>query len=159
MYSNKQISKTDVPAKRVDIVSVKLVREGSCTFKSRFINNPADAVSLVEPFLADCDREKVIVLCLDTKAQPTAISTCSVGTVNSSLIHPRELFKESILCNAASVILAHNHPSGIPTPSEDDISITKRLSEAGKVLGIDVIDHVIIGSNGNYKSFKELGLL
>ena len=147
-------------AKRVNIVSIKLCKESSVLYEPRFVNNPADAADLVREFLSDCDREKIIAVCLDTKHQPTAITTISIGTINSSLIHPREVFKTAILSNSAAIILAHNHPSGKPEPSNDDINITKRLVDAGTVLGINVIDHVIIGAaNGQYKSMRELRLI
>ena len=148
------------PAKRVNIVSVKLVRESSVLYKERTINSPSDSANLLEPFLKDEDRECFLVICLDTKNQPTAIHTVSIGTLNSSLVHPRETFKPAILSNSNSVILAHNHPSsGDPTPSHEDHEVTHRLVEAGKILGIEVLDHIIIGSNSRYISFKEKGIL
>ena len=146
-------------AKRVEIVSVKLCREASILYEQRQVQNPGDAARLVEGFLADSDREMIMAVCLDTKHQPTAITTVSVGTLNSSLVHPREVFKVAILSNAAAMILAHNHPSGVATPSEDDIAITKRLIDAGTVMGIDVLDHIIIGGTDNYKSMRELGVI
>lgn len=147
------------PAKRVDIVTVKLVREASVLYKDRTINSPADSANLLEPFLKDEDRECFLVICLDTKNQPTAIHTVSIGTLNSSLVHPREVFKVALLANSNTVILAHNHPSGDPTPSREDREVTSRLFEAGKILGIEVLDHIIIGSNSKYVSFKEKGIL
>ena len=81
-----------------------------------------------------------------------------IGTLNASLVHPREVFKDAIAHSAASVVLAHNHPSGDPEPSEDDLTITKRLIEAGKILGVEVIDHLIVGKNGFF-SFKAKGLV
>jgi len=87
-----------------------------------------------------------------------AANTVSIGTVNASLVHPREIFKVALLCNASAVILAHNHPSGNPTPSHEDIDITNRLKKAGEILGIEVLDHIIIGDN-TWTSFKEKGLI
>jgi len=147
------------PAKRINIVSVKLVREASVLYQNRTINSPTDSATLLQPFLQDEDRECFLVICLDTKNQPTAIHTVSTGTLNSSLVHPRELFKVAILANSSTLIVAHNHPSGDPTPSREDMEVTKRLVEAGKILGIEVLDHIIIGSNSRYLSFKEKGLL
>lgn len=83
----------------------------------------------------------------------------STGTLNSSLVHPREVFKVVLMANANSVLLYHNHPSGDPTPSKEDLEVTQRIHEAGKVLGIEVMDHIIIGSNGHYVSLKERGIL
>lgn len=95
---------------------------------------------------------------INTKNKPTAIHTVSIGTLNSTVVHPREIFKAAILSNAASIILAHNHPSGDPTPSKEDIGITKRLVDAGELLGITVMDHIIIGEN-NYVSMKKRSLI
>lgn len=145
-------------AKRVNIVSLKIVRESSLLYDQRRITSPDDAANLVKSFLADSDRENFIVICLNTKNEPNAIHTVGVGTLNSSQIHPRELFKTSILANSASIIVAHNHPSGDPTPSMEDIEITKRLTDAGKLLGIEILDHIIIG-NGTFVSFKQKGLI
>ncbi len=150
---NKQIA-----AKRVNIVSVKLVKESSISYKNRQINSPTDAIGLLQEFMGDSDREKFVVLCLDTKNQPTTISVVSIGSLNSSLVHPRELFKIAILSNSNAVILCHNHPSGICTPSQEDIEVTKRLVAAGEILGIEILDHVILGDN-QYASLKERGVI
>jgi DNA repair protein RadC len=91
---------------------------------------------------------------LDTKNRLLSWETVSLGTLSTSVVHPREVFKGAILANAASIILCHNHPSGDPKPSAEDIAITKRLAEAGKILGIDVLDHIIFGEEG-FVSLKE----
>lgn len=145
-------------AKRINIVSVKMVKESSLLYMERRISSPEEAAKLLYKFLEDADREHFMVICLNTKNEPTAIHTVSVGTLNSSQVHPRELFKAAILANSASVILAHNHPSGDPSPSREDIEITERLKKAGEVLGIDVMDHIIIGAN-RFTSFKAKGLM
>jgi DNA repair protein RadC len=108
--------------------------------------------------------EEFHVLLLDTKQRLIRDVSVSRGTLNSSLVHPREVFKEAIRAAAASVILVHNHPSGDPTPSSDDIKITRELIEAGRVLKIEVVDHIIIGKRGAsraeiYASLKEMGLI
>lgn len=144
------------PAKRVNIVSVKLVREGSVLYKERRVQSPADAYKLLKPLLADADREVFVVVCLDTKNQPTAMHVCHVGSLNASIVHPREVFKSAILANAASVLVAHNHPSTDPTPSREDIEVTKRLVEAGRIVGIELLDHVIVGGE-RFVSLKEKG--
>lgn len=147
------------PAKRINIVSIKMVREGSILYNIRKISSPADAVNLGRHFLEDSDREQLIACCMDIKNQPTSISVVSVGSLNSSIVHPREVFKIAILSNAASIIIFHNHPSGDVTPSSEDINITHRLKEVGKLIGIDLIDHIIIGSEGSYCSLKEKEIL
>lgn len=148
----------DRPAKRVDWVTIRLVKEKSVLYGRRKISTPKDAMELVNGFLEYCDREQLVVCSLDTKNQPTAMEVVSVGTVNSSLIHPREVFKTSILSNASSVIIFHNHPSGDPTPSEEDKNITRRLKEAGQILGIEVLDHIIVADD-KFCSLKEKGFL
>lgn len=102
------------------------------------------------------DRENFVILGLNTKNRVILKETVSIGTLSSSLVHPREVFKPLIRFSCGSVILTHNHPSGICTPSSDDLAITNRLVEAGKLLGIEVVDHVILGFN-NYCSLKERG--
>lgn len=140
--------------KRINIVSMKMIREKSILYSPRKITCPSDGVELAKEVLNESDREKFIVISLDTKNQPTTIDICSVGSLNASIVHPREVFKTAILSNAASILLAHNHPSGDPNPSKEDISITERLKEAGDVVGIKVLDHIIIGEDCYY-SLKE----
>lgn len=143
------------PSKRVNIVSLKMVKEASVLYENRKVASPNDAVDLIKDFLQESDREKCILICLDTKNQPTFLTTISIGSLNSSIIHPREVFKLAIMSNSASIIMAHNHPSGDPNPSKEDMGITKRLVEAGEILGIKIIDHIIVGDGDRYYSFKE----
>ena len=147
------------PAKRINIVTIKMVKEGSILYDVRQISTPSDAAGLGRKFLEDSDREQVIVCCLDTKNHPVSLNVVSIGCLNSSLIHPREIFKTAILSNAAGIILFHNHPSGDPEPSQEDINITTRIKEAGKIMGIELLDHIIIGSEGAFCSLKGKGLL
>jgi DNA repair protein RadC len=104
--------------------------------------------------IGDSDKEKIIVMYLDTKNRIIKHELVSMGTLNSSLIHPREIFKTAIKEGTNSIIIAHNHPSGDPTPSKDDRDITKALFSAGELLEIQLLDHVIVGKD-NYYSFKE----
>src|SRR5699024_12513778 len=152
LYNQKhrnQAKKGDVPvpAKRVNIVRLQMVKECSVLYKNRVIRSPEDGYELFKQFLGDVDREHFVVACLDTKNQPTAINVCHIGSLNSSIVHPREMMKTAILSNAASLIVAHNHPSGNPKPSQEDIDVTRRLKEAGKIMGIDVLDHLVIGED------------
>lgn len=151
-------SKDNQPAKRINIVSIKMVKEASVLYDIRKIDSPKDGAELGKRFLQDLDREQLIVCCLDTKNQPTAINVVSVGSLNTSIVHPREVFKLAILSNSASIILFHNHPSGDPEPSKEDISISERIKESGIILGIKLIDHIIIGNN-SYCSLKEKGIV
>ena len=141
--------------KRVDIVSIKVVKDYSIQYSPRKVSNPRDAYKLFERFLLDIDREKFLVACFNTKNEPVNISVVSVGTLNSSLVHPREVMKIAILSNSNSIMIAHNHPSGSLEPSTEDKNITDRLIKVCEILGIKLLDHIIIGTKDNYFSFKE----
>lgn len=129
----------------------------SSTYKYK-ICSPNDVSNLLMENMRHLKKEHFRVLLLDTKNQIISMENISIGDLNSSIVHPREVFKMAIKKSSASMILVHNHPSGDPKPSKEDVSITNRLIECGKILGINVLDHVIIG-NGRYISFKEKGLL
>ena len=120
------------------------------------IKGPEAVVKALRASIKDKAKEHFKLILLNPRNKIIGISTISIGTLNASLVHPREVFKDAITHSAASVVLAHNHPSGDPEPSEDDIEITKKLVESGKILGIEVIDHIIIGKN-DYYSFKAKG--
>jgi DNA repair protein RadC len=122
------------------------------------IKDPQSVVKAIRASIKDKAKEHFKLILLNPRNKIIGISTISIGILNASLVHPREVFKDAITHSAASVVLAHNHPSGDPEPSEDDIMITKRLIEAGKILGIEVMDHIIIAKNGFF-SFKERGLV
>ncbi len=122
------------------------------------IRNPQDIFDLLKASFQDLDREHFKVVHLNTKNQVLRIETTAIGILSSSPVHPREVFKEAVKMSSAGVVLAHNHPSGDPTPSNDDLLLTSRLKEAGEILGISVIDHVIFGDN-RYVSLKERGHL
>lgn len=151
------MSKTQ-SAKRVNIVQIKLIREKTMHYQNRKIRSPQDAYELLSSFLGPVDREHFLLLCLDTKNQPTCIQTVHIGSLNSSIVHPREVFKSAILSNSASIIVGHNHPSNITTPSTEDVEVTQRLKEAGSILGIELIDHLILCEN-TFLSLKERGYL
>lgn len=122
------------------------------------VNSPQDVAHIVMEEMRFLDREHFRVVTLSTKNHVLGISPISIGSLNSSLVHPRECFKEAIRRNSNAIILLHNHPSGDPTPSQEDIEVTRRLVEGGKILGIEVLDHVIIGDN-RFTSLKERGIL
>ena len=122
------------------------------------IKDPRSVVKAIRASIKDKTKEHFKLILLNARNKILGISTISIGSLNASIVHPREVFKDAIMHNAYSVVLAHNHPSGDPEPSEDDLTITKRFIEAGKILGIEVIDHIIITKTGFF-SFKEKGLL
>jgi DNA repair protein RadC len=109
-------------------------------------------------FLMKETKEMFITLHLDGKNRIICMDLVSIGSLNQSIVHPREVFKTALLSNAAAIILVHQHPTGDPSPSSEDLSITKRLKEAGEFMGIKVLDHIIVG-DGEYLSFVEHGLL
>ena len=121
------------------------------------VKTPEEVVNLVRSRLKGKKKEYFLALLLDTRNQLIKVSEISVGSLDSNIVHPREVFKEAISASAASVIFVHNHPSGDPTASEDDIKLTKRLAQTGEIVGIDVLDHVIIGDK-KYLSLKREGL-
>ncbi|MFP3719852.1 DNA repair protein RadC [Niallia circulans] len=145
-------------SKRINIVSIKAVKESSLLYKERSVRSPEDGYNLLKYFLEDKDREHFIVVALNTKNEPVAINTCHIGSLNASIVHPREVMKLGILSNAASIIVGHNHPSGQPSPSKEDIEVTERLKKAGVILGIELLDHIIVGDE-SFVSLKEKGYI
>ena len=125
--------------------------------KKSVVKTPEDVVNLIQQKLKGKKKEYFLVLCLDTRGKLIKTSEVSVGSLDSSVVHPREVFREALTASAASIIVAHNHPSGDPEPSEDDIKLTRRLADAGNILGIEVLDHIIAGDN-SFKSLKREGL-
>jgi DNA repair protein RadC len=121
------------------------------------ITSPTDAANLLMPEMARLEQEHLRVLLLDTKNRVLDSPTIYIGNVNASIIRPAEVFREAIKVNATALVVAHNHPSGDPTPSPEDVQVTRTLVEAGKMLGIELLDHIIIGQQ-KFVSLKERGL-
>lgn len=121
------------------------------------LNSPQEVARYLLPRLSFLSQEHFLTLHLNTKNRLLGMETITIGTLDSSLVHPREVFKGAIRQSSAALILAHNHPSGDPQPSKEDLHLTRRLKESGELLGIPILDHVIIG-NQNYYSMKEEGL-
>lgn len=122
------------------------------------INSPGDAADLIMVELREFKQEILKVLLLNTKNVVIGIYNASMGSLNSSIVHPREIYKEAIRKSAASIIMVHNHPSGDPSPSSEDLAATGRIKEVGKIIGIELLDHIIIG-DGKYISLREKNLL
>lgn len=140
-----------------EIVKIKQVIQEVHELDKYKIYSPKDASYIATQMIGDDDREVFLVMVLNTKNQVVAVHRAHVGSLNSSIVTPREVFKAAILNNAASIIVSHQHPSGDPTPSNEDIEVTKRLMDAGRILGIDVLDHLIVTPTGKYYSLKEKG--
>ena len=144
---------------KLNVVRIKLI-DDTPLFGNELIQSADDAIFLMQKELRNCDRETFCALHLNAKGKPLSMSVVSIGELNSTLVHPREVFKASILSNASAVIFMHNHPSGELTPSEEDKKATKRLEMAGQILGIPVVDHIIVGENKeNYYSFHANDIL
>ena len=118
---------------------------------------PGDVYQLMRPRLKGADREHFYALLLNTKNVVLAVELISVGSLNASIVHPREILKPAIAISAGSIILVHNHPTGDPGPSREDIEFTRRFAQCGELIGIELLDHVIIGDNGHFVSLKERG--
>jgi len=142
--------------------SLRIVKESGGRYDiDKYVRNPFQARDLfVEVVELDRRAEEVFAIAtLDVKNKVTGVFEVSTGTLTSSLVTPREVFKRAILQNAAGIVLAHNHPSGVADASSDDISVTKKLQKAGKIMGINVVDHIIIGSRDSFISMQEENLM
>jgi len=170
-YSIKQLSLANISrlmqvhgvgkAKAAQIAAVFELARRLETFveePKRKVCSPKDVYTLMYPKMREQKKEKFITLCLDTKNQILREEVVSIGSLNASIVHPREVFKSALMESSASVIMVHNHPSGDPSPSREDIMVTEKMVEGGKLLGIDVLDHIIIGE-GRYVSLKDEGFV
>ncbi|HPD60231.1 MAG TPA: JAB domain-containing protein [Thermodesulfobacteriota bacterium] len=144
--------------RNISLVTIKAKKEKSLVLEKNTVSGPEDAVKIGRKLTGDSDREVFGVVTLSTANTINSIQIVAIGTISSCLVHPREVFKSAILSNAAAIVLFHNHPSGSENVSDDDLAITKKLVEAGNLLGIQVLDHVIIG-NETYCSFLEKNLI
>lgn len=135
---------------------VTLVRENRASFPAGAIRDSRTAADLLAPHFRGTDREQFVVCGLDAKHHIIGLNVVSVGSLTVSIVHPREVFKPLILMNAAAFICAHNHPSGDPTPSPEDHALTARLRQAAEVLGINLLDHIVLGDGRNH-SFADQG--
>jgi DNA repair protein RadC len=144
---------------RINFYTLKMVKEDSVPYEVPVIKSPAEVYQAALQLLAlhEEPEEHFCIFCLNTKNKIVGVHTISIGSLNATIVHPREVFKAALLNNAAAIICIHNHPSGDPEPSKEDIEITRRLVEAGEILGIRVLDHVIIGER--YLSMKERCLM
>jgi DNA repair protein RadC len=149
------------PAKAAQIKAVlelsKRLEADAGEEPKQVLKSPEDVATLVKSQLKGKKKEHFLVLCLDTRNRLINCKPVSIGSLDTSIVHPREVFKEAVSSCAASVIFAHNHPSGDPEPSKEDVELTKRLAKAGEIMGIDVLDHIIV-CDTNYLSLKAKNL-
>lgn len=151
-------TKESVKKYMVPKLGVKLVREGSVETGGQAVTSPSQINEMLMEHMRYLDREHFNIVLLNAKNKVIGVSNVSIGSLSASIVHPREVFKPAILAGAASIILSHKHPSGDPSPSQEDLEVTRRLNDAGNIMGIAVRDHVIIG-DGCFFSFREKGLL
>lgn len=145
--------------KRIQIVESRLIRKTSLLYERRLINSPELAAALGQQLFDSFDKEYLYAVFLTVKCEPVAIELISIGTINSTVICPRDILKSALLCGAYGFIIFHNHPSGGDIiPSKEDIKMTKRLKEASQLIGIELNDHIILSDIG-YVSLKERGEL
>jgi hypothetical protein len=138
-------------------IQLKMERINYSGFTPVYLNSPRDVYLFLRD-LENSDRERFLTISMNAKNGVTGVDEISIGNLMASMVHPREVFKSVILRNPAGIILAHNHPSGDPEPSREDISLTKHLVNAGEILGISILDHIIIGYE-NYTSLKQEGII
>ena len=144
---------------KVQVVNIRMVKEPSL-YSTEKIRSPEDALRVIAAELSTYDREVFAILNLKTNGQPINLNICSVGTIDSAIVSPREVFKSAILTNASSCICLHVHPSGSLIPSQEDKDVTRRLLSAGELIGCNVLDHIIVaGGTGDMYSFRAEGLL
>jgi DNA repair protein RadC len=144
---------------KIDIVKVQMVKDGSIEYGKNPISNPRDLAELGFKFLKNADREMFLLVCLNNKNFVNCLHLVTIGTLDRAFISPREILKTALLANAAAIAFIHNHPSGDPQPSAEDVHLTKSLETCADLFGIRVLDHVIVGDNGRYESFSEKKML
>ena len=139
---------------------IALVREPGVKLAARpELRSPAEAVPMLAQYIGETDREVFAVALLTVRHRVLGLHTVSVGCLTASLVHPREVFKPAILAGCAALLVAHNHPSGDPEPSAEDVALTRRLAAGGQLLGIEILDHLVIGEAGRFVSLRERGVL
>src|SRR4051812_18834754 len=139
---------------------ISLVREPGVRLAERpLMNTPAAAARVFREYIGESDREQFVIAMLTVRHRVLGLHTVSVGCLTSSLVHPREVYKPALLAGAAAICISHNHPSGDPQPSAEDIALTRRLASAGTLLGVELLDHVVLGEAESYVSLKERGVL
>jgi DNA repair protein RadC len=144
----------------IPVVSIRLVRDSGVLTEKKVIRSPLDVADLLMERMKDLDREVFVVVHLSTRNDVLSILSMEnafIGTLNENHVRVADLFKGAILANAMSIIVAHNHPSGDPTPSPEDVAVTNTIREAGELLGIELLDHIVVGEN-RFLSIREMGL-
>ena len=139
----------------IPLVRLCLVKEKEVPYRKTVLNTPEMVAEIVNTIVPRADREYVLVVSLDARKRPIGIEVVAVGKLNAVMVSPRDIFKHCIINSADSLVIAHNHPSGEPEPSEEDWNFTKKMKKVGEFLEIPVLDHVIVGEDGKYVSLQE----
>lgn len=145
--------------RKIQIVHLQMIKDTEIIYGGMKLENAEEAAKLVKRFLGDVDRECLVVCATDAKMKPVHLQLVAMGAINYCPVSVPELFKAALLSNASNILLFHNHPSGDVTPSNEDIQLTKRVVDAGKLLGIPLLEHIILGEGDNFYSFREDGIL
>jgi len=146
-------------AQTVPMYSLKLVRENDLSYEHQVCcQTPETVAALLRPYFSECHQEQVVILFLSTSLRVIGFHVASVGTLNASIMSVREVFSAALVANAAGIIISHNHPSGSPEPSREDLRVTRNLVEAGEILGVQVIDHIIVTEEA-HTSLAERGVI
>ncbi len=140
-------------------LGIRVVRERPDLGKRMSVSRPTDLVPFFDELYRGLDKEAFYSFLLDSRNQLQGVDLISLGSLNASLVHPREVFRLPLILSAASLLVSHNHPSGDATPSREDIELTRRLQQGGELLGVELLDHVIYGSRDRFLSMKEANLL
>jgi len=152
--------RSGVPYEKISVIRHEMVREGTLTYGGKTVlNNPKESAMLANQLFRNADREMLLVVSFTSTMQPITIEIAAVGTVRKCIVDVPEVFKTAIINSAAGIMIFHNHPSGNCKPSIDDMKLTKRMKEAGKLLGIPLYDHIICATDGSFFSFCDEGLL
>lgn len=151
----EKVKKEAVSTCHVNLIKTIIVKQGELISEIKELNTPQKAAQFIKDFYRGADREYVFVCTLDNKCHPISIEMASMGTLDQALVSPREIFKSAILSCASSIILFHNHLSGNPEPSTDDMCVTRRMEESGAILGIPLLDHIIVGEGEQFVSLRE----
>lgn len=148
-----------IPKKKVGIVHLEMVKEGRALYGMERFSSPKATAEAVRPLVERANREMFLVLSLDARLAPMALEIVAVGSGNACYIDAKDVYRHSIMNNASSIICIHNHPSGDPEPSVEDRRTTRKLGKCGAILGIELVDHMILGADGAFFSFREKGIL
>lgn len=146
----------------INLQRLVMVKEKATRYElSVSLNRPSEVAEMLQTVtqMQDAPEEQFWMVCLDTKNKIAGLHLVAQGNLNSAIVHPREVFKRALLNNASSIILAHNHPSGNPEPSQQDVDLTNRLAQVGDLVGITVLDHIVLGDAGCYLSLKERNMM